>query len=54
MKVKELIEELQKVNDKDRHVYFETMSALFDIESVEVDQDKDVVLSDDFNSSKWK
>lgn len=43
--VKELIEKLEKVEDKNRGVFFETVDSFLSVDLVFIDEDEDIIFS---------
>ncbi len=43
--VKELIEKLEKVENKNKNVFFETIDKYFSVDFVFIDKDKDIIFA---------
>lgn len=43
--VKELIEKLEKVENKNKNVFFETIDSYFSVDFVFIDKDKDIIFA---------
>ena len=57
--VKELIEKLERVENKNKKVFFETIESFFSIDLVFIDKDKDIILAnitelDDETNNRYK